>query len=204
MLTVGKDASLVEQRLSAGRLACPGCGDRLGPWGHARARVLRGAGGSRWRCRPRRARCTSCRATHVLLPVEALVRRSDLVGVIGAGLVFAAAGWGHRRIAARLQRPAGTVRGWVRRLRASAEVLRSGFTALLVALDPGAMLPAPAGTALADAVAAIVAAAVAVARRWRRSAMCGLSPWQVAAAVTAGRLLTPTRTPVSINTSCPW
>jgi hypothetical protein len=145
-----------------------------------------------------------CRATHVLLPVDVLVRRPDVVGVIGAGLGFAAGGWGHRRIAARLERPAGTVRGWVRRLRASAEALRSGFTALLVALDPGAVLPAPARTALADAVAAIVAAALTVARRWVESAVGALSPWQVAAAVTSGGLLGPTVARVSINTSCPW
>ena len=39
VLTVGKDASQVERRLLAGLLACPDCGGRLGPWGHARARV---------------------------------------------------------------------------------------------------------------------------------------------------------------------
>lgn len=39
-------------------------------------------------------------------------------GVIGVGLALAAAGWGYRRIAARLARLAGTVWGWVRRLRA--------------------------------------------------------------------------------------
>ena len=43
MLTVGKDAVQVERRLAAGLLGCPGCGGRLGPWGHARLRVLRPA-----------------------------------------------------------------------------------------------------------------------------------------------------------------
>src|SRR5258705_6956981 len=42
VLTVGADAAWVEDRLGRGELACPGCGGRLGPWGWARARVLRG------------------------------------------------------------------------------------------------------------------------------------------------------------------
>jgi phenylpropionate dioxygenase-like ring-hydroxylating dioxygenase large terminal subunit len=67
VLTVGKDVSEVERRLSAGVLACPGCGGRLRPWGHARARVLRGEGGAQRWCRPRRARCIGCGGTHVLL-----------------------------------------------------------------------------------------------------------------------------------------
>lgn len=73
----------------------------------------------------------------MLLPVNALVRRADEAVVIGAGVVLAAVGWGHRRIAARLDRPAGTVRGWVRRMRERAQVLRLGFTELLGCGGPG-------------------------------------------------------------------
>lgn len=203
MLTVGKDAAQVERRLVAGRLACPGCGDRLAGWGHARPRVLRGEDGAGWRCRPRRARCAGCGRTQVLLPVSCLVRRADVAVVIGAGLVLAAKGWGHRRIAARLGRPSATVRGWVRRCRVRAEALRSAFTGLLIGLDPMAVLPAAAGSPVGDAVAAIVAAAVTVAARWG-AVVIALSPWEVAGAVTLGRLLTPTDTPVLINTSRPW
>jgi len=203
VVTVGKDVSQVERRLLTGLLACPDCGGRLGPWGHARARVLRGPGGSQRPVVPRRARCSGCGRTHVLLPVSALLRRADVVEVIGAGLALAAAGWGHRRIARRLGSPAETVRGWLRRLRARAEPARSGFTGLLVGLDPVVVLPEPAGTALGDAVAAVIAAAVAVVRRWG-VAVSGLSPWELAAAVTSGRLLTPADTPMSINASCPW
>jgi transposase-like protein len=132
-----------------------------------------------------------------------LVRRADVVGVIGAALVRAARGWGHRRIAERLGRPPATVRGWVRRFRARAQGLRSGFTELLVGLDPLALLPEPAGTALADGVAAIVAAAVATVGRWG-AAVSGLSPWELAAAITSGRLLAPGPPTKLINTSCPW
>jgi hypothetical protein len=123
--------------------------------------------------------------------------------VIGAGLALAAKGWGHRRIAARLGRPAATVRGWVRRCRGRAESLRSGFTGLLVGLDPVAVLPEAAGSAIGDAVAAIIAAAVAMARRWD-GLVIGLSVWEVGAAVTSGGLLAPTGTPLAINTSRPW
>ena len=200
MVTVGKDVSQVERRLAAGLLVCPRCGGLLGPWGHARTRRLRGAAGP---TRPRRTRCAGCGSTHVLLPVNALVRRADEAVVIGAGVVLAAAGWGHRRIAARLDRPAGTVRGWVRRMRERAQVLRLGFTELLVAVDPDPVVPDPGGSALAEVVAVIAAVAAATARRWG-AAVSGLSAWELAAAVTSGGLLTPTGLVVSINTSCPW
>ncbi|MQA17078.1 MAG: hypothetical protein GEV09_23985, partial [Pseudonocardiaceae bacterium] len=60
MVTVGKDVSQVERRLSEGLLACPDCGGRLGPWGYARSRQLRGDGRSGWSVRPRRAICSEC------------------------------------------------------------------------------------------------------------------------------------------------
>lgn len=203
MVTVGKDVSQVELRLAAGLLVCPDCGGRLRGWGYARPRELREEGGSRWGCRPRRAICAGCARTHVLLPVRALLRRADLGEVIGAALGLASAGRGHRWIAQRLGRPDATVRGWLRRFRSRVEELRSGFTALLVGVDPLAVLPEPAATGLGDAVAAIVAAAVAVVRRWG-GAVSGLSAWELTAAVTSGRLLAPTGTPMSINTSRPW
>ena len=107
--------------------------------------VLRGAGGSQPAVAPRRAMCSGCGRTHVLLPVSALVRRADVVEMIGAGLALAASGWGHRRIGHRLEVPAGTVRGWLRRFRGRAEALRSGFTELLVGVDSLAVLPEPRG-----------------------------------------------------------
>jgi Homeodomain-like domain len=203
VLTVGKDVVDVERRLVEGRLGCPECGRRLGPWGYARPRVLRGEGVVRWRLRPRRARCVGCGRTHVLLPVSALVRRADAAVVIGAALVWAAAGWGHRQIAERLGRPAATVRGWLRRFVARAGPARVAFTTLLCELDPDPPVPEPAGRAVADAVAAIIAAAGAVGRRWP-GLLVGLSPWELAAAVTAGRLLWPGITVEVHNTSCPW
>jgi hypothetical protein len=139
----------------------------------------------------------------VLLPVSVLERRGDAAAVIGAALAGAAAGLGHRQVAERAGRPACTVRGWLRRLAARAEALRAAFTRVLCELDPDPLLPAPAGSPVADAVAAIVAAAAAVVRRWGRGA-AALSVWELAAAVTGGRLLAPGTAVDGINTSCPW
>jgi transposase-like protein len=203
VLTVGKDAAGVERLLSSGRLECPVCGQRLAGWGYARTRVIRGEGGDRWRLRPRRAMCSGCRRTHVLLPVSVLARRADAVTVIGAALAGAAAGQGHRKIADQLGRPAATVRGWLRRFTSRAEALRSAFTGLLREVDADPLMPGPAGSPLADAVAAVLAAAVAVARRWR-PAVFMVSPWELAAAVTSARLLARGTAADLVNTGCPW
>ncbi len=178
MLTVGNDEAEVERRLSEGRLECPVCAAPLRGWGHGRV-------------------------THVLLPAGMLARRADSAAVIGAALAGAAAGLGHRTLAARLGRAASTVRGWLRRLASRAEPLRSAFTALACALDADPLLPGPAGSPLADAVAAILAAAAAAARRWGAVASA-VSPWELASAVTSGGLLCPGPAVQMINTSCPW
>jgi len=206
VLTVGKDGAEVERQLAGGLLECPGCGGRLRGWGHARARLIRLAGGTDWRVRPRRAICggkDGCGRTHVLLPAGMLARRADSVAVIGAALAGAAAGLGCRTIAVRVGRAAATVRGWLRRFAARAEALRSAFTVLACALDADPLLPGPSGSAAADAVTAIVAAAVAAARRWGGAASA-LSPWELASAVTCGLLLGPGTAVQMINTSCPW
>lgn len=200
MVTVEDSVVGVEAALVAGRIACLGCGGLLAPWGWARERVVRSA----WsvvRIRPRRGRCRSCRATHVLLPVSLLVRRADTAEVIGAGLVMKAAGWGWRRVAERLGRPQATVRGWLRRFASRAEVVAGVFTALLVALAPDPVPAAGSGSCFANAVAAIVAAWVGAGARW--PLVVAVSPWRIAAAVSNGRLLAPGWPAVPINTSCP-
>jgi hypothetical protein len=195
MLTVETDTARVEERLRSGGLACPGCAGVLAGWGWARARTVRGPDGG-VRVVPRRSRCAGCRATHVLLPVLLLVRRADTAAVIGAALAARAAGMGHRRIAARLGRPAGTVRGWLRRFTSRVEAVRVVFTRWCRALDPDPVLPGPAGSAWGDAVAAVTVAARAFATRFLVGSPVG-SPvatvpvWQVATAVSAGRLLSP-------------
>jgi hypothetical protein len=69
MLIVGTELVLVEAELVGGLLGCPSCRGVLGPWGHARERVLRCRSGDRL-LRPRRARCRGCAGTHVSLFVE--------------------------------------------------------------------------------------------------------------------------------------
>ena len=65
--------------------------------------------------RPRRSRCTACRVTHVLLPARLLSPRADEAAVVGAALAAAARGLGRRPVAAELEVPEDTVRGWLRR-----------------------------------------------------------------------------------------
>ena len=189
VLTVEVDAVSVERRLALGELSCPGCAGRLGPWGWARRRVLRGSDESTLELTPRRSRCSLCLVTHVLLPVVALLRRADLAEVIGRAVAAKARGSGARTIAALLGRPVDTVRGWLRRFASRIESVRRVFTGLLVDVAPDPVVPAVARTPFADAVAAVVGAAVAVVARWPQ--LGEVPVWQAAAAATGGRLLSP-------------
>jgi len=200
MVTVGADACVVERRLAAGRLRCPGCSGRLAGWGHGRERVVRGESGIGWRLRPRRSRCGGCGVTHVLLPVSCLLRRADGVAVIWAALAGKAAGLGYRPIALGLGRPASTVRDWLARFAARAGAVRRLFTVWLCALDADPPPLPPAGSVVADAVAAVTAAAAAAGRRWA-GRLVGLSPGELASSVSAGLLLAPGFAPELINTN---
>lgn len=202
MVTVDADAARVERRLAVGRILGP-CGHALVGWGHARERVVRGEAGLRVRVRPRRARCARCEVTHVLLPVILLSRRADTAAVIFTGLVGAARGWGHRRVAGVLGRASGTVRGWIRRVRGRAEALRVMFTGLGCRLDPDPVLPSPAACVVGDVLAAIEFAAAAATSRWSRSGLT-VSGAQVAVSASGGMLLAPVFVPESINTSWLW
>lgn len=122
-----------------------------------------------------------------MLPVVVLLRRADLAVVIGAALAAKAAGAGHRRVALALGRPVETVRGWLRRSADRLDVVRGVFTVWLRTLDPDPVMPDPGGGALADAVIAISLVTAAAARRF----VLEVSPWEVAAAVSGGRLLAP-------------
>jgi len=138
MLTVGNNQAVVEELLGNGLLSCPGCGGRLGGWGHASRRPVFTAGGVAGAVRPRRARCAGCGVTHVLLPSWLLARRCDGTSVIGDMLARAARGQGFRGIAAVSGVPEGTVRGRLRRFRSSAGRVREFFTRLagVLAVDP--------------------------------------------------------------------
>jgi hypothetical protein len=126
--------------------------------------------------------------THVLLPVVALLRRADVVVVIGAALAAKGVGLGYRRVAGVVGRPAETVRGWLRRFGGRLEAVRGVFTGWVRALDPDPVMPGPAGSVWADALAAVAAAAVAAAGRFE---VPEVPVWQVAVAVSSGCLLAP-------------
>ena len=183
MLIVCAEVALVEAELVGGRLGCPSCRGVLGPWGHARERVLRCGSGDRW-LRPRRARCRGCAGTHVLLPELAFSRRQDEVSVIGSAIEAKVAGEGFRRIAARLGAYPETVRGWLRRFAERAEEIRALFTRCAVVLDPELVPVMPAGSGVADAVEAIAVAG----RAWVLRFGSG-EPWQIASRLSGGMLL---------------
>ncbi len=188
MLTVGNNTAGVEELLGNGLLSCPGCGGRLGGHGHAVRRHVFTAGRIPVAFRPRRSRCSACGSTHVLLPAWLLSRRCDCTAVIGEMLARAARGAGFRSIAAASGVPEDTVRDRLRRFRASACVVRERFTRLAGALAADPVPLDPAGSAAGDAVVAVAAAAAAAAARWPALAV---SPWEFAAVVTAGSLLSP-------------
>lgn len=189
MLIVWSDPERVESDLASGAVACPACGGVLGGWGFARWRVLRSEAGP-VALRPRRGRCRSCSSTHVLLPDAVLGRRVDTVAVIGAALMFAAAGAGHRRVAERVGRPPSTVRGWLRRFRAVAARAAVFFAGWAHRLDPMVVATPPAGSPVADAVEAMGVAARAASLR-----LGPRPPWSWVSVLTVGRLLSNTNTP---------
>ena len=169
------DADAAAADLASGVLACPSCGaGRLRPWGRGRERVIRLRNGARARLSPRRGRCGSCAATHILLPSWMAARRADAVGVIAAAAVASALhGTGTARIGADLDVPAATVRGWLRRLRARAGAMRQDAMVIFGRLTAGcdAPFPEPSGSALGDALSAVAACAhAAITFRGRAAA----------------------------------
>jgi hypothetical protein len=184
MLLIAITPERVEAALTAGELACPRCSRPLSPWGFARSREVRLLDGVR-SVRPRRTRCLACESTHVLSPAWLVPRRRDGTEVIGGALRLAAGGAGHRVITRRLERPAGTVRGWLRASRLRAENLRTCASRWAVALDPEMGAVAPAGSELGDVVEAITLAV----RAWvLRFGPGNASPWERAVCLTGGFL----------------
>lgn len=187
MLIVGSDPFEVEGSLLAGELACPACREVLRPWGHARWRTSRAEDGV-VRHRPRRAACSGCGRTQVLLAAAWLARRADAASVIGSALLAKASGVGHRPIAVVMGRSASTVRGWLRRFAVRAEEVRVLFTRLLVDLDAEAGPLLPRSSVFADAVEALGRAASAAVLR-----LSPCPPWEFASKATGGLLLAPPR-----------
>jgi Domain of unknown function (DUF6431) len=184
MLSIVIAEERLEAALAGGALACPECSGPLSPWGFARSREVRLLRGTR-SVTPRRARCGACETTHVLCPGWSVPRRRDGAEVIGEALRLAVGGVGHRRIARRLGRPAGTVRGWLRAARSRAEELRACASRRLVSLDCELGVVTPAGSGLSDAVEAMMLAVRAFVLRFGRD---GVGPWERAVCLTGGLL----------------
>jgi len=164
-----ESGSALELTLASGRLRCPVCQGRLRPWGVARARAIHVLWGPDRIVQPRRARCSGCRATHVLLPGWTLVRRAYDAATIWRVLTEHVRGLGYRRIALRLRLPETTVRDWLREFRREARYLCD--------------LQGGQGDSAAWAVAAFESAA-------------GSEPgWRLAVRLTEGRLLRNTSPP---------
>ena len=183
------DPSTAATDLTAGRLVCTKnrCGGVLGPWGYARTRHLRLGAGATQPHTPRRARCRSCSRTHVLVPTCSYPRRPDSTETVGAALLAAAGGLGHRRVAAHVGLPATTVRGWLRRARANSETIRANATIAAHALDPLLATIGPKGSPFADMIEAVGVAVAAYIRRLGP----GAPPWQLALAITTAGILAP-------------
>lgn len=168
------DADAAVGDLASGVLACPSCeAGRLRPWGRGRERVIRLRDGARARLSPRRGRCGSCAATHILLPSWMASRRADAVGVIVAAAAASALhGTGAARTGADLGVPAATVRGWLRRLRVRAGAIRQDAMVIFGRLTAGcdAPFPEPSGSPLGDALSAVAACAHAAITFWGRGA----------------------------------
>jgi hypothetical protein len=194
MQMVEADDESVEARLRAGEIVCASCGGELRPWGYARWRTLRDQGRP-VRLRPRRSRCQSCQVSHVLLPTLMLLRRVDLVAVIGVALVDRHV---ERRTRAEVAREAGapwdTVRGWLRRFVERAVEIRAEFATLAHRWDAELSPIEARGSPVLDALEAIGVAAAAAVRRF------GPTPlWTLVAGASCGRLLSNTSSPVPVG-----
>lgn len=156
------DTAAARIALDRCKLLCPGCGEPLWPWGHARQRTVRDAG----MVRPDRALCTGCGVTHVVLDAALLPRRGYTASVIGQTMVAAALEHGHRHIARELAVPDGTVRGWVRAARRCAGQLRVVGIRTVVTLDSDALPTSVRPDELGCALEHLAAVAVAIGARF--------------------------------------
>ncbi len=208
MVTVRGSAESIESRLLAGVLRCP-CGGRLGPWAHARPRMVAMEGKLEefW---PRRGRCRRCGRTHVLLPADLWSRRRYGAAVIIAVLVlgvqaaaagrvaarpFAAAPGGRRRV------PASTARSWRSRFAGRAGALREQLMRVLpLASGREAARPlAPSGSPAGDCLA--VLEAVTAGLRERFPALAAVSAHEAAGHLSGGLWLAPAVPVLQFNTT---
>jgi hypothetical protein len=141
-----------------------------------------------------------------LLPSTVLLRRADVVEVIGAGLLLSAQGKGSRPVAAAVGRAVSTVRGWVRRAAEFAPQVVAVLTVVGAGFGSAFVVPAPVAGRVGSVVEMLGALGLVVGRVLGGS----VPPWRLASVVTGGRLLCPggpdplVGVGFSINTSWLW
>lgn len=133
----------------------------------------------------RRAECGACARSHALLPSFVLVRRLDVVAVIGETIeTVVNTGSGVRPIALGLEVPYTTARDWLRRFGARAVAWAAALGAAVVEL-----------AGLAPRLAIEPARAVLKALDWAGAAVRARAGpptprrWPLASLITGGRLL---------------
>ncbi|MGH3860443.1 hypothetical protein, partial [Actinokineospora sp.] len=141
--------------------------------------------------RPRRSRCRSCRITHVLLPAVLLLRLGHGAATVWAVLMARAGGTGYRPTASSAGVSISTVRRWWRRFTGRADEVRRWFWRLAVAVGIDPEIPDASGSAPADAVAAITAAAAGRGQRFGGSVVGMAAQVHMASVGSGGRLLAP-------------
>lgn len=204
MLTVSHDPDTVEFQLLGRELTCPLCPGRLRPWGFGVQRRIRYEVPvvSRW-FTPRRARCSECAATHILLPPGLAARRADAAAIIADAVELnTVQGAGHRKIAMVLGRPETTVRDWLRTFRANAPAVMTAFAARVhrATAESLGFWPAPAAVVKADALGMVMAHArvlahlhhtgegAVVSLPWHQGALMAHGPWFFSRAGWPGRV----------------
>lgn len=204
MLTVGHDPDTVEFQLLGRELICPLCSGRLRPWGFGVGRSIRyGVPAVSRRFTPRRARCSDCAATHILLPPGLAARRADHAAIIAEAVELnTVQGAGHRKIAVVLGRAETTVRDWLRTFSANAPAVMTAFAARVHRATAEALgfWPAPASTGKANALAMLMAHAGVLAHLhrsgpgavvsvpWHQGALMAHGPWFFSKAGWPGRV----------------
>lgn len=139
----------------------------------------------------KRAECTRCSVSHALLPLFLLLRRLDPVDVIIPALTRAVTGVGMRTIASEIDVPHETARDWWRRYRVQAPGLAAGFGALTVSL--GGEVP---NLSAVPERAGLEALAVAWSAAQQRFGEGVVGLFEFATAVTGGKFLTTTTSPL--------
>lgn len=137
-----------------------------------------------------RVRCKKCGIAPGLPPEFCLLRRLDVVEVIGAVVAAVAAGHPVAVAADEQAIPRSTVRGWTSRLTERATSIAAGFASLAITLGSGAFdLPSQPSRAAVE----VIGRAWDLARRRLEGNVVGL--WAFASVVSGGALIATNRDP---------